>query len=601
MTITVTDLEAGPYVATGATQTVPFSFMSLSDAEVSVIVVTDDLGESPLAAEMFAVQRNRELDGSPTEGGSVTLSPGAILTGSTFYLRANPSDEQDQRWSDTGSRLRNLNDALDRSTLRHLILKRAVSQFDPTRLPAAFSSLNVSFQAIGAEASIRDVRSVLADLGKTPEDFGAKGDWNPETRTGTDDTAALQRYFDAIAEYAQGAVSKVFARIPAKFYRYTSPLNVNVSGLSLVGAGSGTSGFVYDGMDLDTDTFVFGTDGGLLLNCYIAGLRWCCNRNMTGGHLVRAKGLINTTIFDVQIQGQDHSYYAGGRMHHGWWFDGIGYVFTESFYVDSGAGDNLVVTPHTTNAAGAGYPYTGLVLGKGKIGGAAGRGVHIAGGVGGYINQGTDVIGNGVNTRLSQDRYARNHEQSFHLCFDDSSTVGANIEIDEPETGQSGGTLHIASWLGTARTHGLHIKRAPRWNVVVQGAGIANNLFGDGIRVDDATTDVMIGGNYFIDHPNGYCINPTVAGHKVQIGENFFAKNNPQRINGTFQSSLRPMSGPSQSTDFYAGLLTFKASNNGYNPINNRDVTFDFVSNTQVRLRMKGDDGVIRSASLTLS
>ena len=228
MTITVTDLEAGPYVATGATQTVPFSFMSLSDAEVSVIVVTDDLGESPLAAEMFAVQRNRELDGSPAEGGSVTLSPGAILTGSTFYLRANPSDEQDQRWSDTGSRLRNLNDALDRGVLRDLALSKRLDRailgmgasFD---LASAIGARLVGYSASGAGAVPRTMLEKERERGVSVRDFGAVGDGVH------DDLAAFN------AAVASGA-RRIYIPSVAASYRLSDTWNVTRS-VEIVGDG----------------------------------------------------------------------------------------------------------------------------------------------------------------------------------------------------------------------------------------------------------------------------------------------------------------------------------------------------------------------------
>lgn len=469
-------------------------------------------------------------------------------------------------------------------------------------LASASGASLVGLKTAGVGSVLRTASQKLLEIGLTPEDFGAVGDWNPATKTGTDDTLALQRWFNALAFFAQGAVSKVTARMPAKFYRYTGQITLDVSGLTWQGAGAGTCGFVYDGPAVAVDTIVLGHDSGAILNWSMSGMRFCCNVVMpAGGTLVRAKGLVNSAIYDVVVQGPDHGYYANGKCYDGWWFDGVGYVYTDAFNIDTCGGDGLIVTPHTGNPGNAGYPYTGLVLGSGKIGGCTGVGLHIAGGVGGVVNQGTDVIANGVNTKLDRSRHARNHEQVYLRCFDDSSTVGANIEIDDPENGQSGGTLVISSWSATAKTHAVHIKSAPRWSIQIVGATIANNLFGDGIRIEDPTTLVVVDGCTFLDHPAGYCINPAVTGHKAFVGNNFFVKNNAAPLNPTYPITQRGLSGPSQSTDFYTGQLAFKASASGYAPISNRDAVFRFISNTQVQLAVRGDDGVVRTANLTLS
>lgn len=122
MTITVTDIDQGPFTATGLAQTVAYTFMTLTDEEISVFY---DAGAGRVLIDPAAhtVTRNKNVDGSAKEGGSVELSLAAAPAGSSIYLRANPRSDRDLVWSDTGSRLKNLNEEQDRQVLRALVIK----------------------------------------------------------------------------------------------------------------------------------------------------------------------------------------------------------------------------------------------------------------------------------------------------------------------------------------------------------------------------------------------------------------------------------------------------------------------------------------------
>ena len=120
MTITVTSIDQGPFTATGLAQTVAYTFMTLTDEEISVFYVVDN-ERLPLSESDFSVERNKNVDGSATEGGSVEILAGSAPAGSLIYVRANPKADRDLVWSDTGSRLKNLNEEQDRITLRQLI------------------------------------------------------------------------------------------------------------------------------------------------------------------------------------------------------------------------------------------------------------------------------------------------------------------------------------------------------------------------------------------------------------------------------------------------------------------------------------------------
>lgn len=127
MTITVTDIDQGPYVATGAAQTVPYTFMTLTDDEIDVFYDVG-LGRVLIDPAVLTVMRNKNVDGSAKEGGAVELAAEAAPSGSSVYLRAAPRGYRDLVWSDVGSRLRNLNDEQDRLTLIYLVQSEILSR-----------------------------------------------------------------------------------------------------------------------------------------------------------------------------------------------------------------------------------------------------------------------------------------------------------------------------------------------------------------------------------------------------------------------------------------------------------------------------------------
>lgn len=117
MSITVTDIVAGPYVATGAAQSLHFAFKVFTPSEVEVIYGSD---RTPIDPARYTVTINKAADGQVMEGGSIELSAGAADPGVELRVVAKPAKEQELVFSDTASRLRNLNEGLDRATLRAL-------------------------------------------------------------------------------------------------------------------------------------------------------------------------------------------------------------------------------------------------------------------------------------------------------------------------------------------------------------------------------------------------------------------------------------------------------------------------------------------------
>ena len=168
MTITVVSIDQGPFTATGLAQTVDYTFMTLTDDEISVFY---DIGAGRVAVDpsFYVVSRDKNVDGSAKEGGSVQISAASISSGASIYLRANPRDDRDLVWSDTGSRLKNLNEEQDRITLRQLIASEQMARAILVEPGATVPSP----QSIIESAELLSTYIPQIGLSASPEKFGA--------------------------------------------------------------------------------------------------------------------------------------------------------------------------------------------------------------------------------------------------------------------------------------------------------------------------------------------------------------------------------------------------------------------------------------------
>jgi len=176
MTIAVTNLTAGPFTPTGLAQSLPFAFKAYSTAGVRELEVYQLLGvaETIIPPANYTVTVNTDVTGAVLEGGTVNLLVGAAVVAlGSLYVRAVPAQTQAQVWSDTGSRLKNLNEALDRMALRHISLRQAF---------LSSSAVSLSAAAIAA-ASQAQADRVLAQAARTSAETA-------ETNAETAETAA---------------------------------------------------------------------------------------------------------------------------------------------------------------------------------------------------------------------------------------------------------------------------------------------------------------------------------------------------------------------------------------------------------------------------
>ena len=254
MTITVTTIDQGPFIATGVEQAINYTFMTLTDGEIAVYT-SKGASRVLLDPSVYVVERNRAFDGSAEEGGTVTLNAGSAEVGSSIYLRAAPRDDRDIVWSDTGSRLKNLNEEQDRITLRALVANEVLSRAlvvsagqtppDPGDLVDSFNKANKDLSnaeippvtEFGAPAA----PALILERDATPERFGV----TPNMKAGLADfSGVLQAMLDSTQQTAADAKKAII--IPGGDYVMEEQASItcgNYDGgaVSLLGEGGKTA------------------------------------------------------------------------------------------------------------------------------------------------------------------------------------------------------------------------------------------------------------------------------------------------------------------------------------------------------------------------
>ena len=334
MTVETTNSYTGPYTTNGSTTEFPFDFDTVSDSDVSVILVDSDGVETE--ASGFTVSRT---DG----GGTVTFST-APSSGFSLFVLLDPDFTQSTDFNNGGTYLASAhNAALNRAALRSIRNKRDIDRafkvpFGETgfQVPAEADRAGyyLGFNASGAPIAIEgtgDDGTVRPDLASTStgkgaalvgfkqngtgavartieakareavsvKDFGAVGDGV------TDDSAAVRAAIDAVAAAGGGTVHFPAGRYfsPYTGTYFGDPEILTHANIRLVGAGKPTfaSDFsALEGGSVILGSFFFAADGMEFHDLGIdAGADYCTTHN--GGTPV--EGLVGIDRAEAQTGG----------------------------------------------------------------------------------------------------------------------------------------------------------------------------------------------------------------------------------------------------------------------------------------------------------
>lgn len=209
MTITVLNIVAGPFPATGAEQTIPFDYKVFTPSEVEVVT---GVGSSQVTVDpsLYTVNRNIALDGQVLEGGSIVLSAGAVTAGLSIRAIAKPKLTQDQVYSDTSSRLKNLNEGLDRAALR---AQRAA--YDGAQEGASAELIQQAIEAGTAAGEAAGASAAEAGLAALTEDVDAAAQEAANALTGANAAIALT---NTAAELRQATYVNLLDVVPQSLW-----------------------------------------------------------------------------------------------------------------------------------------------------------------------------------------------------------------------------------------------------------------------------------------------------------------------------------------------------------------------------------------------
>ena len=332
----------------------------------------------------------------------------------------------------------------------------------PTTTPQTFDVLDKAgnWIPLGAVAS-----------GLDPRSFGAKCDGT------TDDTTALQAWAAAIRE---GSAAHVVGKCVT-----TQPLTFPVvDHVVVAGDGIGASKLIYSGTDTTVTPFTFGATSAA--TCSInqwrfANVAFDSAIQMTAGDMVKISGACDSEIVSVSVGGE-----FGGTKNpfNALHLNGGNSVRVRGLNLvgHGNVGDGLIINGTASN------PFTDPFFYHVKIDGFN-HGINIAGNVAGFSMDGSDILQNNTNVRISRDQVAQGNYQIFFgpTTFLDITYAGAEIDIAEAGGAVPYLTLE-GTWLATSSGgHCINIQSMSNYRITMHG-GYIFNCGNDSGSWDGATT-----------------------------------------------------------------------------------------------------------------
>lgn len=284
---------------------------------------------------------------------------------------------------------------------------------------------------------------------------------------GTDETAAIQAWATGLATAKNGVA-------PTGTCSFSSAIIFPQSnGISITGAGSGSTLFLYTGANATNNIWTFGNNSGQFGLWNVRGLTLRSNTVMSAGWCLYAAQFVRSNFDDVVIDGQDGS----GNCFNGAWFDKVD-SFRWSKYNIRASNEGL----RLNGTVGAG-PKADFTLADGKIANSA-IGIHIAGGFGGFFGLAGDIIANGTNILIDTSVAAEGGREYFFgdQFAADSSSVGCGVEINDTLATASAYYGFTGTWIASSHTHNLCIDANVAGIINYVGGTIYNAATGDGVH-----------------------------------------------------------------------------------------------------------------------
>lgn len=395
--------------------------------------------------------------------------------------------------------------------------------------------------------------TLLGNINSTTHTFS---DWlkvNLDPRTylakcdgSTDDTIPLQQWAAAIVDGSS-------AIVPGKCITKQPLIFPAVNHVVLAGYGMGVSQLIYQGTNKTVTPFEFGTanvsSGCSMKQWTIRDLSFESLTKMTAGYAAEFNEWCIGTMQNVSTGNQ----FAGNLN----WFSGLHFnggntVNTINSYVfgldpGTGIGGWGITVNGDNNYQFTDPTYMGITVVGFKIG------INIAGSVGGFAIDNSDILENGTNVRVSQDVTSIGNNQLFFgpLTFLDLTYSGPEVDVVDPGGSQPFITFE-GTWLASSFNHGLYVHAGSNWNILMNQGFVYNIGRGstsvDGIHNESTTGKIWINGTRF-GAIGGYCINSTVPNISVVVNNPLFPTSGNCNLGGFNQANVIPSYWTSQLTD----------------------------------------------------
>ena len=392
------------------------------------------------------------------------------------------------------------------------------------------------------------------------EDYGGKCDGVLGSKAGTpgvdwtDNTTAINNWL------AQAGAGKTL-RMPQGVCNFTGNIHfgigVNLNHVTIAGAGKYSSWLQYAGAGTTGDLFNIGSgtvgDGSNIVGFELSGLGITSATKMTSGFCIHTWHVARAAI-DIVVDGQD----GAGNLYGGLWLDENDVISLPWVDIKAQA-DNLRVNGSRQSEDWWPNYVNELHLGHGKIGGygaggvttaSVAKGIHIGGGVGYFTCDDVDVIGNQYNLYIDTTITATGNQSAYlgSCAFDTPLNAGASVYVDDSSSNSQwqGGTkqLDIPTWIaGATNIRPLVIHNWAGGYVQIKGA-IAGSTAGgptNGVTIDDATAEVLIGPTAKIYNHTGYGVYSSIANPKISIASTSFSGNSLGDLNVNVLSSSLPI------------------------------------------------------------